>query len=265
MFSREHILSAFSAAVPIMLGYVAIGLPCGILGNTIGLNPLQVALLSILLYSGAGQFMIPNMFLAGSSVAAITASVSLVNTRQMLYAASFAPQCADSPRWLSALFAASVTDESYGVNTARFAEGNWSVDRALMVNLFSQSSWTISNIVGCAVGAAVDIPVPIAAFAMTAIFICLLVTQKFTSANIVAMIVAMLGVYLCKALGLTGPAILIGAVAGVVCALVFSALVSRKKGGSGSASTEACIPVGGDLGRPSTSEDASPHEDGERR
>ena len=99
------------------------------------------------------------------------------------------------------------------------------------------------------------------------------------------MIVAMLGVYLCKAFGLTGPAILIGAVAGVVCALVFSALVSRKKGGSGSASTEACIPVGGDLGRPSpsefashdstpvggdlgrpsTSEDASPHEDGERR
>ena len=151
-----------------MLGYVAIGLPCGILGNTIGLNPLQVALLSILLYSGAGQFMIPNMFLAGSGVAAITASVSLVNTRQMLYAASFAPQCADSPRWLSALFAASVTDESYGVNTARFAEGNWSVDRALMVNLFSQSSWTISKIVGCAVGAAVDIPVSIAAFAMTA-------------------------------------------------------------------------------------------------
>lgn len=220
-------MSAFSAAVPIMLGYVAIGLPCGILGNTIGLDPLQVALLSILLYSGAGQFMIPNMFLAGSGVAAITASVSLVNTRQMLYAASFAPQCADSPRWLSALFAASVTDESYGVNTARFAEGNWSVDRALMVNLFSQSSWTISNIVGCAVGAAVDIPVNIAAFAMTAIFICLLVTQKFTSANVVAMVVAMAGVYLCKAAGLTGPAILIGAVAGVACAMAFSLAAGR--------------------------------------
>lgn len=264
MFSREHILSAFSAAVPIMLGYVAIGLPCGILGNTIGLNPLQVALLSILLYSGAGQFMIPNMFLAGSSVAAITASVSLVNTRQMLYAASFAPQCAESPRWLSALFAASVTDESYGVNTARFAEGNWSVDRALMVNLFSQSSWTISNIVGCAVGAAVDIPVPIAAFAMTAIFICLLVTQKFTSANIVAMIVAMLGVYLCKAFGLTGPAILIGAIAGVVCALAFSALFPRRSVPSNEGAPGA-TPVGGDLGRPSGSEGSSPDEGGERR
>ena len=177
MFSREHILSAFSAAVPIMLGYVAIGLPCGILGNTIGLNPLQVALLSILLYSGAGQFMIPNMFLAGSSVAAITASVSLVNTRQMLYAASFAPQCAASPRWLAALFAASVTDE-------------------------------------------------------------------------------------CKALGLTGPAILIGAVAGVVCALAFSALFPRRPV---TASAPGTDPVGGDLGRPSSSGDSSPDEGGERR
>ena len=155
-----------------------------------------------------------------------------------------------------------MTDESYGVNTARFAEGNWSVDRALMVNLFSQSSWTISNIVGCAVGAAVDIPVPIAAFAMTAIFICLLVTQKFTSANIVAMIVAMLGVDLCKALGLTGPAILIGAVAGVVCALAFSALFPRRPV---TASAPGTDPVGGALGRPSSSGDSSPDEGGERR
>ncbi|MFR7404174.1 MAG: hypothetical protein ACLUW6_06025, partial [Coriobacteriaceae bacterium] len=121
-------------------------------------------------------------------------------------------------------------------------------------------SWTISNIVGCAVGAAVDIPVPIAAFAMTAIFICLLVTQKFTSANIVAMIVAMLGVYLCKAFGLTGPAILIGAVAGVVCALAFSALFPRRP-----VTASAPVLIRGDLGRPSSSEDSSPDEGGERR
>lgn len=234
-----------------MLGYVAIGLPCGILSNTIGLNPLQVFLLCALLYSGAGQFMICNMFLAGSSIPSIAASVSLVNTRQMLYAASFAPTCEHAPRWLAALFAATVTDESYGVNTQRFAEGNWSVDRALMVNLFSQSSWTISNVIGCAVGAAVAIPVNIAAFAMTAIFICLLVTQKFTSANIVAMAVAALGVYVCKACGLSGPAILIGAVAGVVCAMAFS--LTLGKGGkaagglkatpTGSAAGECGVPV----------------------
>ena len=67
MIQRSDIQPAVQAAIPIMLGYVAIGIPCGILSNSIGMNALQVFLLSALFYSGAGQFMIPNMWLAGSS------------------------------------------------------------------------------------------------------------------------------------------------------------------------------------------------------
>ena len=222
VIEKGHIKDAFQAAAPIMLGYVAIGIPCGILCDSIGLDALQVFLLSALFYSGAGQFMIPNMYLAGSPLASIIASVSLVNTRQMLYAASFAPECQGVSKRLAFLFAATVTDESYGVSTAKFEEGSWSVDRALFVNLFSQTSWTLSNVVGVFVGSAIGIPLNIAAFAMTSIFICLLVTQKMTSANIVAIVLAMLGVYGCKALGLTGPAILVGALIGVAGALVYA-------------------------------------------
>ena len=130
----------------------------------------------------------------------------------------------------SFLFAASVTDESYGVNTARFEEGGWSVDRALWVNIFSNSSWTISNVVGVLVGSAVGIPLSIASFAMTSIFICLLVTQKISIENVVAAVVAMVGVFLCKLAGLTGPAILVGAIAGVVAAMLANRAL-RAKGG----------------------------------
>ena len=91
MFTRSNITSAFHEALPIILGYVAIGISCGILSASIGMNALQVLLMGVLFYSGAGQFMIPNMWLAGSPIGAIIASVSLVNTRQMLYSASFAP------------------------------------------------------------------------------------------------------------------------------------------------------------------------------
>lgn len=232
MVKSNHIAEAFHAAVPIMLGYVAIGIPCGILCDSIGLGPLQVFMMSILFYSGAGQFMIPNMWLAGSPIASIIASVSLVNTRQMLYAASFAPRCASVSKRLSFLFAASVTDESYGVNTARFEQGGWSVDRALWVNVFSNSSWTISNVVGVLVGSAVGIPLAIASFAMTSIFICLLVTQKLTLENAVAAGVAMVGVFVCKAVGLSGPAILVGAVAGVVAAMTASRILRARRGES---------------------------------
>lgn len=222
MLSRDHIHQSFSAALPIMLGYVAIGLPCGILCSSIGLDAVQVLLLSALFYSGAGQFMIPNMWLAGSPIASIIASVSLVNTRQTLYAASFAPRCEGVKKRLAFLFAATVTDESYGVNTAKFAEGDWSVGRATAVNLMSQSSWALSNVVGVLVGNAVGVPLAIAAFAMTSIFICLLVSQKASAATFVAAGAAMLGVFTCKTIGLGGPAILVGALVGVMAALLFT-------------------------------------------
>ncbi len=220
----NDIKPAFKAAIPIMLGYVAIGIPCGILEDSINMNVLQVFLLSCLFYSGAGQFMIPNMWLAASPIASIVASVSLVNTRQMLYSASFAPLCAGQPRGLSFLFAATVTDESFGVNMANFATGTWNVRRATVVNLLSLTSWTLSNVVGVLIGSAVGIPLAIASFAMTSIFICLLVTQKVTFENVIAVLVAVIGVYVCKLVGLSGPAILVGAVAGVVAAMLVSQL-----------------------------------------
>lgn len=226
---KENIQAAFGAAFPIMLGYVAIGLPCGILSASIGLGPIEVFLLSVMFYSGAGQFMIPNMWLAGSPLTAIIASVALVNTRQMLYSASFAPFCEGVKKRLAFLFAATVTDESYGVNMSHFQLGKWTVTRATMVNMLSHSSWIFSNVIGVFLGNALSVPLAIASFAMTSIFICLLCTQKITSANLVAVVTAMVGVVACKAVGLSGPAILIGAIIGVVCAIVFSSVAGKRK------------------------------------
>lgn len=221
MFTRSNIKDAFSAALPIMLGYVAIGLPCGILSASIGLNALQVFIMCALFYSGAGQFMIPNMWLSGAPIASIIASVSLVNTRQMLYSASFAPWCKGVKKRLAFLFSATVTDESFGVNMQKFLEGDWTIGKAALVNLFSQSSWTISCVIGALVGNALNVPLNIAAFAMTSIFICLMVTQKLSKPNVIAIVGAMVGVFACKALGFAGPAILVGALFGIACAIVF--------------------------------------------
>ena len=210
-----------------MLGYVAIGLPCGILSASIGLNAFQVFLMCALFYSGAGQFMIPNMWMAGSPIASIILSVSFVNTRQMLYSAAFAPWCEKARKRLAFWFAATVTDESFGVNMQRFEQGGWSVEKATFVNLLSQSSWTASCVVGVFIGNAIGIPLAIASFAMTSIFICLLVTQKLSTANVVAAVCAMAGVFACKLVGLSGPAIFVGALIGVACAIVYARVKER--------------------------------------
>ena len=227
MSAKADITSALATALPIMLGYAAIGVPCGILGASIGLSALQAFLFSLLFYSGAGQFMLSNMWLAGSPLPSIVASIALVNTRQMLYSASLAPSCRGASTPAAFLFAATVTDESFGVNSAKFKEGGWSVRRGMLVNLFSQTSWSISNAAGVLLGDAIDMPLAIASFAMTSIFICLLVTQRLSLENAVAATAAMAGVVACKALGLSGAAVLVGALFGVACAMAASRIRRR--------------------------------------
>lgn len=228
---------ALAAAAPIMAGYVVLGIPCGILATAAGMQVWMVAVMSLVFYSGAGQYMIPNMWLAGNPAGAIIASVGLVNTRQMLYGATLSQFCGSAGKRLSVLFGATVTDESFGVNYARFAQGGWSVRSALLVNLFSLASWTASNVLGAVLGAVINVPTALASFAMTSLFICLLCMQHLDSENVVAAVAAAAGVIVCKLVGLSGVAILAGALLGVFCALGFGAIRPRGeacKGGDAS-------------------------------
>ena len=219
------------AAVPIMAGYVVLGLPCGLLCQQAGMDWLMTLIMSLFFYSGAGQYMIPNMWLAGGPIASIVASVSLVNTRQLLYGASLARFCEDTGRPLAFLFSATVTDESFGVNLARFENGGWSVRSATAVNLASQASWALANVAGALVGSLVSFPSAVASFAMTSIFICLLCMQKVNAVNVAAMLSAV--VLACKCAGLAGPAILVGALAGVAAGYAAGRLTGQRRNSAG--------------------------------
>ncbi len=216
-----NIAMSARAALPVMLGYIVIGIPCGLMENSIGFTPLMCFVLSCTFYSGAGQFMIPNMWLSGAPLYSIIASVSFVNTRQVLYSAAFSPYFREVGKRLSFLFSATVTDESFGVNMEKFQTNpEWSATHALTVNLLCMFTWGTANALGCVLGSAVNLPLAITSFAMTSIFICLLAAQKVTQQTLVVMGVAALGVFVCKLVGLTGPAILLGAVLGVVAGLL---------------------------------------------
>jgi len=207
---------SFKAALPIIIGYIALGLPCGILSDAAGMSVLQVALLSVILYSGSGQYMIASLWLSGLNPLSIVVAVAMVNLRQLLYASSLLQYLKRSPR-LSAIIAASnVTDESFGINIARFQQGGWTTRLSYAVNCWSQLSWILSNIVGALIGSMVSIDTGIAAFAITAIFTCLLLMQRGRGDFVLAAIAAAVVVAICNFSGLANLSIIIGAVAGII-------------------------------------------------
>ncbi|MDR2197319.1 MAG: AzlC family ABC transporter permease [Coriobacteriales bacterium] len=240
------------AALPIVAGYIVLGVPCGILGAQAGMNLAQITLMSLLFYSGAGQYLIPAMWLAAAPIASIIASVSLVNTRQILYGASLSRFCEHAGKRLSFLFAATLTDESFGVNTERFAnDRDWNLARATGVNLFAFVAWALATVIGALAGSLFSVPVALATFAMTSIFLCLLFMQAFSRPAIVAALTAAVGVLICKLLGLAGGAIFIGAVLGIGAAMVVSS-----GAGPGSGSGPGTEPGPGSGSGPGTNPDS---------
>ena len=232
MPTRADLSAALRAALPVMLGYVTIGIPCGVMAAEVGLGPAAAFLLSSTFYSGAGQFMMASLALAGTPIASMIASVALVSTRQLLYSAALSPYLASAPRPLATLFAATVTDESFGVNLDRFAADEaWGPERATAVNLMSMLSWAFANALGAAVGPALAIPTTVMSFAMTSIFVCLLVSRSWTFVTAAVVSVSVASVLLLKALGVGSVSVLVGALAGIAAGL---ACGSFEREGTGS-------------------------------
>ena len=59
------VLKIVKTVWPVMLTYVAIGAPCGMIMAQTGMEPWMVFALSSTFVTGSGQFMICNLWLAG--------------------------------------------------------------------------------------------------------------------------------------------------------------------------------------------------------
>jgi 4-azaleucine resistance transporter AzlC len=176
--SRSEILrQGASAAWPICLGYIPIGLALGVLAQQAGIPWWAVALMSILVFAGSAQFICVAMLAAGASVSAIIFTTLVVNLRHTLMSSALAIYLSGVNRKFLALFSYGVTDESFAVNMSRFRDGQWCRRRALSVNHIANFVWIISTIAGTLVGQLVPQGAFGIDYALTGMFICLLVFQ----------------------------------------------------------------------------------------
>jgi branched chain amino acid efflux pump len=174
---RTNIRAGLAAAWPVCLGYIPIGLSLGVLAQKTGLEPWQIALMSLVVFAGGSQFIAVAMIGGGASLAAVVTTTFMVNLRHLLMSSAMAVQFPGVSRRFLALFAYGVTDESFAVNMARFNQGGWNRHSALVLNQAANAAWFFSTVAGAYAGQFI----PAASFgidyALTGMFICLLVFQ----------------------------------------------------------------------------------------
>lgn len=177
LLSRAFLLQGLRAALPIWVGYAAVGIPFGVLARQAGLSPTQIALMSIIVFAGSSQFIAVAMIGSGASVLPIIITTFFVNLRHLLMSSSLALHLKGISKGRLSLFAYGITDESFAVNLTKFMYGSWDVNRALVVNHTANAVWIASTIAGGYLGEVVPEGALGIDYALTAMFIALLVFQ----------------------------------------------------------------------------------------
>jgi 4-azaleucine resistance transporter AzlC len=188
--NKNTLLAGMTAAWPICLGYVPIGLAFGVLAQKAGLGLPEIAMMSIFVFAGSAQFIAVSMLAAGANTAAIILTTFMVNLRHLLMSSSLAVFLFGMNRAKLSLYAYGVTDESFVVNYSRFLQGDWNLDKALVVNHTANLTWVLSTIVGGLGGQFIPEHALGIDYALIAMFICLLVFQFKARKYIITAIIA---------------------------------------------------------------------------
>ena len=62
-------------AVPVIMGYLAIGLAFGVVAKTAGITVIEVAVMSMILYAGSAQFVMVGLIAAGVPASAVIVTI----------------------------------------------------------------------------------------------------------------------------------------------------------------------------------------------
>lgn len=171
-------LMVLKTSMPLCLSYIPIGLACGILLHAAGFNFIMTLLVSIVVFSGGAQFLIASMLTINAPILSIVVTLFFLELRYALLGSSISRYLKGESQRFIWLFSVSLNDENYAINYLKFAtDKNWQPRQALMVEHYSLLSWSLANLVGSLIGSALTIDLEIVDFALTALFLYMIVMQ----------------------------------------------------------------------------------------
>ncbi len=174
MSNQKNWSEAFSLSLPVAMGYLPAAIAFGVLMSAAGLPAWWSLFLSLVLYSGSGQYATIPMLASGAGVFAMTLNITVINLRHIFYALPLMDALPKAKlKRMYCLFA--LTDESFSVlSTQPTAKA-----KALFAKVvfFNQSYWIVGTVLGIWVGSGLNELIPHLDFALTCLFVVLAYEQ----------------------------------------------------------------------------------------
>lgn len=180
---RELWKIVFLKTLPVMAGYMVLGLGFGILFEKNGYGFWWSLAMSLLVYAGSMQYVAIGLMTSGASLVSTALTTLMVNARHLFYGISMVERYKDAGKKKPYLIFA-LTDETYSlVCSDDYPEGADPHVYCFMISLINQCYWVLGSILGSLVGSAITFNTTGIDFAMTALFVTVFVEQWLSTKN----------------------------------------------------------------------------------
>lgn len=174
---------AFRRTIPIMVGFFPLGIAYGILMSAAGYNFLWSGLTSFVVLAGSLQFLMLTFFAGGVNTATVAVMALLLNSRHIFYGISYIDKFKNYGPWKYFMIY-SLSDESYSLLCSyKPLEGTDDKTVNIMSSGFVCFYWTVFSMLGGLVGELITFSTKGIDFALTALFMVILLDQMKDAEN----------------------------------------------------------------------------------
>lgn len=191
---------AFAQTVPVLLGYLFLGMAFGLMLNDAGYSFWWAFLASVVIYAGSMQFVLVTLLSGGASLIYTVIMTLFINGRHVFYGLSFIEKFRNMGK-MYPYMVFSLTDETYSVLCSLRVPADLSEKNiSFMIAFFDHIYWIVGGVLGAVIGQLLTFDTTGVDFSMTALFVVIVLNQWMEMKK-------------------HGPALL-GAVVGIVCLLI---------------------------------------------
>ena len=177
---------------PLMIPVFPFGIIYGVIGMDLGIGPYMTLGLSIIIFGGASQIVLLQLFSGGASSLVILSSVGAVNSRHILYGAVLSEHLSSLKITWKIILSYVMVDQAFAVSNTYFNKNKKNQNKhyhLLGAGFTCWTIWQISTILGIVLGSVVPEELGLS-FTISLTFLALLINDFRKFKNIIVMSVS---------------------------------------------------------------------------
>lgn len=144
---KQQYLAGMRSGVPVIFGFVPVGIAFAIMARQAGFSALQTCGMSLCVFAGASQMMAAGMYGQGAGLLAIIFATFILNLRHLIMSTCVMNRMKDGSPIARLLAAFGVTDESFALFTTE-KEENCFLFYFLGMITVTYASWNVGTLIG---------------------------------------------------------------------------------------------------------------------